>query len=375
MSGSKEFTLTAVGDMMFYGPQAEHMAAADDLLWGFRPLKDALLQGDMLFGNFETPISIARQPAPGAPDKYFSPPGMARALRAYGFDVVNLAHNHIYDFGAEGVEATIAEITDAGLPYVGIGRDADQAARPVIVTSRNGVKVGFLAYTTAHNALREQNEYVACFPKPQRVARDVERLASEVDTVVVSCHTGAQYNPYPAPETRELARAAIEAGAAAFLGHHPHVPQGSERIGRGLAVYSLGDFVAPVHNEQTRRTFFARLRVAGNVVSDYETVPCYITDDCQTTLAEGELRKEIIEHLTAITSDIAVGRSDDLHFETARGRFFSQYVGSWRRELRQGGLKMLWRKIRNLRWYHVQLIGRILVGRLRRHGRENRSAD
>lgn len=367
MSCPKEFTLTAVGDLMFYGPLAERMAAAGDLLWGFRPLGDALPAGDLLFGNFETPISNERRPAPGAPDKFFSPPGMARELRAYGFDVVNLAHNHIYDFGVEGVEATMSEMADAGLLHVGIGRDADQAARPVVVTSRNGVKVGFLAYTTAHNSLREQNTYVACFPKPQRVASDVARLSGDVDTVVVSCHTGAQHNPYPAPETRELARTAIEAGAAVFLGHHPHVPQGCERIGRGLAVYSLGDFVAPVHNEQTRRTFFVRLRIAGDEVRDYETVPCYITDECQTTPAEGALHDEIAEHLTAISAAIAEGRSDDLHFETARGRFFSQYVGSWRRELRQGGLKMLWRKIRNLRWYHVQLIGRILVGRLRRH--------
>ena len=145
------------------------------------------LRGDLLFGNFETPISVSRQPAPGAPGKFFSPQGMARVLRDYGFDVVNLAHNHIYDFGTEGVEATIAELEGAGLPHVGIGRDADHAARPVVVTSRNGVKVGFLAYTTAHNALREQNEYVACFPEPQRVARDVERLAAEVATVIVSC--------------------------------------------------------------------------------------------------------------------------------------------------------------------------------------------
>ncbi len=364
MSEPGEFTLTAAGDLMFYGPLAEHMAASGDLLWGLLPLGDALRQGDLLFGNFETPISVARQPAPGAPDKYFSPPGVARALREYGFSVVNLAHNHIYDFGAEGAEATITEMDESGLPHVGIGRNADEAARSVIVMSRNGVPVGFIGYTTAHNALNPKNAYVACFPALERVARDVAALRNEVETVVVSCHTGAQYNPYPAPETRRLARAAIEAGAAVFLGHHPHVPQGCERIGDGLAVYSLGDFSAPVHNEQTRRTFFVRIRIQTGAVRAYELVPCYITDECQTALAEGALRNEIANHLAELTRAIDEGRSDDLHFDTARSRFFSQYVSSWMRELRVGGPRVLLRKFMSLRAYHAQLIGRAIFGKL-----------
>jgi poly-gamma-glutamate synthesis protein (capsule biosynthesis protein) len=35
----------------------------------------------------------------------------------------------------------------------------------------------------------------------------------------------------------------IDAGADLFLGHHPHVPYGIERRGKGLIVHSLGNFV------------------------------------------------------------------------------------------------------------------------------------
>ncbi len=363
MTASNSFRLTATGDLMFYGPMAERMQAADDLLWAFRPLKDAITNTDLLFGNFETPITKARVAAPGAPDRYFSPPGMAHALRDYGYDIVNLAHNHIYDFGPEGVEATINELNEAKLPYIGIARDADQAAQPVIVTARTGARVGFLGYTTAHNVLRSSNEYVACFPDPQRVAEDVRKLREQVPTVVVSCHTGSQYNPYPAPDTRALARTAIEAGAALFLGHHPHVPQGCEQIDRGFAVYSLGDFIAPVHNEQTRRTFFVRLTIADDAVLDHELVPCYITDECQTTLPTGNLHDEIANHLAELSQAVTDGRSDDLHFDTARSRFFSQYVKSWIQELREAGPMFFVRKIANLRPYHFTLILRTLTGR------------
>ncbi len=365
MSGGAALVLTAVGDLMFYGPLAERMAAARDLLWGFRPLGDALMRGDVLFGNFETPISRERMAVEGAAGKYFSPAGMGRALKQYGFDVVNLAHNHIYDFGAEGVETTIRELDEAGLAHIGIGRSAEEAVRPAIVTSGNGQRVGFVGYTTAHNALATSHAYVACFPEIERVVADVRELRAQVETVIVSCHTGAQYNPYPAPEARRIAQAAIEAGAAVYLGHHPHVPQGCERIGAGLAVYSLGDFVAPVHTEQTRRTFFVRITINGAAVAGFELVPCYISDACQTELAEGALRDEIARHLEEISAAIATGRSDALHFETAGSRMYSQYWQSWKREFARGGFGFLLRKLRNLRGYHLQLVWRTIVGRLR----------
>ncbi len=356
-------TLTATGDLMFYGPMAERMQANHDMLWGFRPLVEALNQGDLLFGNFETPITVRQDNEPNPLKQYFSPPGVGRALKQLGYDVVNLAHNHIYDFGAEGVESTMCELNDAGLPFIGIGQNADEAARPAIIRSGRGIVFGFLGYTTSSNSLDPKHKYVACFPYLDRVSRDIKSLKESVDVVIVSCHTGVQYNPYPTPETRQLAHEAIDSGAAVFLGHHPHVPQGLERIGQGIAIYSLGDFVAPVHTEDTRRTFFIRIKIADYKVKDYELVSCYITDNCQTVLAEGKLREEISDHIEKISRHITSGLSDELHFKIAKGRFFSQYVTSWIREFRYGGLRVIMRKILNLRRYHLQLICRTLFGK------------
>lgn len=362
MSSDHSCILTATGDLMLYGEMAERMRENNDLLWGFRPLAEALVRGDLLFGNFETPISVKQQNEPDSPDKYFSPPGIGYALRELGYDVVNLANNHIYDFGTEGVEATTEELTKAGLPFFGIGRTPEEAARPAIVNSRNGVKFGFLGYTTANNALDKKHSHVACFPDLERVGKDIMRLKDQVDIVVVSCHTGAQYNPYPAPETRKLARRVIERGASVYLGHHPHVAQGYERISDGLAVYSLGDFVAPIHSEESRDTFFIRITLAEAKVEAVEVVPCYISDQCRTVPAQDEHRERIAGRLQVLSNHILDGASDELHFTVARGRFFSQYVKSWIRELRYGGPRVIMRKIMSLRRYHLSLMFHAVFG-------------
>jgi len=55
-------------------------------------------------------------------------------------------------------------------------------------------------------------------------------------------HWGQENLDEPAPKYRRLAREAIAAGATVVVGHHPHVLQGTERVGAGAVAYSLGNF-------------------------------------------------------------------------------------------------------------------------------------
>ena len=366
----RPLVITATGDLMFHEAVRDHMAATGDAMYSLRLVRDVLTAGDVLFGNFEMPISVARQPEPGCLPERYSPPGVARALKAFGFDVLNLANNHFYDFGPEGVTSTVEEMAGAGLPSVGVGRSEGEARQPVVVEIPQG-RVGVLAYATAPMAVDPAHAWVACFPNVEKVRADVARLRSAVDVVMVSCHTGAQFNPYPAPETRTLARAAIDAGATLFVGHHPHVAQGLERIGDGLAVYSLGNFVAPYGREITRRTFFVRVTIDAGRVVNHEIVPCYIGEDCRTTLAEGALGEEIAADIGRLSAEIAAGRSDDLHFEVARSHMRSGYLASWAREFKRGGAGAILKKVRSFRPYHLQLLRRIVLGSVwRRIGRD-----
>ena len=363
----KLIVLTAVGDLMFHGRIRERTQAAGDLGWSLRPVTDELNQGDVLFGNFELPVTVARRAEPGAKPDRFNPQGMGRVLRDLGFHVLNLAHNHLYDFGAEGVETTLRDMANGGPPCLGVGKDTSDARRPVVIETPRG-RVGFLAYATAHMAVDTSHAYVACFPHIELVQEDVAALRPSVNAVVVSCHTGAQFNPHPAPETRALAHAAIRAGASIFLGHHPHVVQGLERIvcgdRHGLAVYSLGNFVAPSTREDTRRTFLIHITLDGDSVVSHDVVPCYIGDEAQTTVAEGELRQSINAEVARLSTDIAEGRSDDLHFDVARSVMGSQYVATWIREFRRGGPGVILAKLRHLRPYHAKLVSRMVFGRL-----------
>lgn len=348
--------LTAVGDIMAYGQLAKRMSATRDRLWALRPVLKELAKGDVLFGNFECPVTRDARPGPNRPSQFGAPPGAASAMGQAGFDIVNLAQNHICDFGEEGVQATLDELQQAGVQSIGIGRTFAEARTPRFLTTASGLRVGFLAYTTCFNAIDESLPFTAAAPDLNVVRADVAALQCEADLVVVSCHTGDQDSPYPSPETRELAHATIDAGATVFLGHHPHVAQGVERYGRGVIAYSLGDFMAPPRTEHTRRTFILHVVVEGKQVMGFKQAPCYITDDCRTVLAENEIAESLQQRLINLNRQVESGQSDRLYYDHRRKSFLSSYVpGIWR-ELRACGPRIIFRKVRHLRKQHLRML-------------------
>jgi len=72
--------------------------------------------------------------------------------------------------------------------------------------------------------------------------------------VVVILHWGTELAEAPDHAQRAFARALIDAGVDAVIGHHPHVLQGIEKYRNGVIVYSLGNFVFGGNSRHTYTT-------------------------------------------------------------------------------------------------------------------------
>jgi len=70
----------------------------------FENVKEVLQSNDILFGNLETVLSNRGVKAEKAALLY-SPPEKVDYLKDAGFDILNIANNHIMDLGEEGREA------------------------------------------------------------------------------------------------------------------------------------------------------------------------------------------------------------------------------------------------------------------------------
>jgi hypothetical protein len=212
-----------------------------------------LRRADVRFANLETPLLAEGRPLYSTGVRLKSPPEAVDILRRLGVDMVSLANNHMMDFGPPGLASTLHELNRHQIPAVGAGPTLAAARSPVILTVK-GQRVGFLAACDNEGGGASRGGPGVSLIAPRALVAAVRRLRNQADYVVVAVHTGIEFCGCPEPFFVKLARRLVDAGATVVAGHHPHVPQGLERRGDGLIVYSLGDFLFDLPRDPAEMT-------------------------------------------------------------------------------------------------------------------------
>ena len=244
--------LLAVGDIMLGRTVGERIARAPHSS-PFAHVEDLLRGADLAVGNLECVLGEGGVEAKKS-FTFRAPSEALPLLKASGLDVVLVANNHILDFGVEPLGPMLASLDASGIRHAGAGLTEDQAHAPAIVTSR-GLRVAFLGYVSVPREGGGEGGFNAreweargaqpgvAWADPPRVAAEVAAARARADVVIVLLHAGNEELRTTSRAQRDAARAAIDAGAAAVLGSHPHRVQALERYQRGVIAYSLGDFV------------------------------------------------------------------------------------------------------------------------------------
>jgi poly-gamma-glutamate synthesis protein (capsule biosynthesis protein) len=235
--------MSAVGDInLGDGPGAAIARFGADYPWRF--VGRRLRAADLAFGNLECAVSRRGAAIP----KTFTFRGRPSSLRATarrgGLDVVNLANNHAGDFGDTALVDTLRFARRFGIATVGAGRDAREAYAPVIV-ERLGLRVAFVGFSTIvpFEFRAGADDPGTAWGFPERVRRGVRRARRQADVVVATFHWGIEYDHHQSAQQVALAQTALDAGATAVIGAHPHVPQPIRRLRRRIVAYSMGNFV------------------------------------------------------------------------------------------------------------------------------------
>lgn len=270
----------------------------------FGTLEPVIGEADLAVANLEIALSDKGTRARGKEIAERGSPAGIAALSC--FDALNLANNHVLDFGEPALLDTMAGLARCGIPFFGAGHDAAGAARPVIL-ERQGIKIGLLGYTstlpegfaaaadapgvnplrahTSYRMRRDPEAYPGTAPivETRTHAEDLERMKTHIrdlkrvtDVVLVYQHWGASMTEAVLDFQREIGHAAIDAGAAGVFGGHQHVISAIEFHKGAPIVHGMGnllfDIKVPFLTEVTHRTFLFRATVAGSGLQDCELV-------------------------------------------------------------------------------------------------------
>ncbi len=264
--------LIFAGDVMFCRAVRRQILASRDTALPFRKIVPLMTGADIAFINLESPFSDR-----GAYSDhglvFHAAPEMVAGLEFAHIAIASTANNHARDCGPHGVEFTVSWLRSHGVEPVGSGLTMAEAHRGVVL-ERNGIRFGFLGYTyDQENGNWHDIDNRIALADPKVLCQDIAELRKRADVVVVSMHHGIEYMPKPSAAQIAFAHAAIDAGAALVIGHHPHVVQPEETYRGGLIFYSLGNFVfdqyqrdATQHGEIVQVSFVGRDILATHVI-------------------------------------------------------------------------------------------------------------
>lgn len=237
-------SMAFTGDVIFAG-NVETILKTNGYDYPYREIAELLQKPDFTIANLETPITI-RGDQQQKQYTYRSSPDALPAFKAAGFDIVNLANNHILDYGQDGLLDTIKALDAKEILHTGAGKNLEDAYRPVIV-EKNGIKVAFLGFShkvpdNSWKAGKNQPGTTQLYD-PKQAIKTIEETRDKADLVVVMAHWGDEKAEKPLEEHRKMARSFIDAGADLIVGTHPHVLQGLEHYQGKWIAYSLGNFL------------------------------------------------------------------------------------------------------------------------------------
>ena len=327
---------------------------------------EVLRAADIAFGQLETSFAAKGSRLPQARHAVLARPEGAAALGRAGFDCISMAGNHVMDWGAEAFFETRANLEAAGMQIVGAGATIAEARRPARFTLGDGTTVAVLAYSSilplgywaderrpgcapmrAHTVYEQVETDQPGTPArihthahaEDRAAMqaDIAAAKAAADVVIVSQHWGIHFvRAMIADYQREVARAAIAAGADAVIGGHPHVIKGCEVIDGKPVFHSLCNFAVDFRMDEahakskswneirvlaeewepdfdslynfpkaSRLAMLARLEIEGGKITKAGFLPLVIGRDAVPRLvAPGSGgHAEVVDYLAAVTAE------------------------------------------------------------------------
>jgi poly-gamma-glutamate synthesis protein (capsule biosynthesis protein) len=132
---------------------------------------------------------------------------------------------------------------------------------------------------------------------------DIRAARGIADVVIVSLHWGIHFVPAVIAEyQREVAHAAIEAGADAILGHHAHILKGVEVYRERPIFYSLGNFAIDLRMDQAHANSkgFREIQALNpNWIPDFDSLYNFPEDSRKTIVV-----KFLLQHGKLIRTSI-----------------------------------------------------------------------
>ena len=280
--------------------------------------RSELASADISVVNNEFVYEDGETPLAGKTYTFGAATENVKLLKIFSADLVTLANNHVYDYGEEGLISTLDTLDDAEIPYVGAGRNLEEASAIKYFVVK-GRKIAFVSATEIEKFAKYTKEATENSPGVIKTIDTslfcsvIAEAKANADYVVACVHWGIEGKNDFEAEQRRMAEDYVKAGADVVIGGHPHRLQGVEFIEDTPVAYSLGNFW---FSTGTIYTTIAQIRIDESGDLSLYMIPC-IQQNLTTSILTEDAE---IDDFYKYVADVSYGVGID-----ADGRFYNSF--------------------------------------------------
>ena len=324
-----------------------HVAAAGDLRVTDQTVKSGIAENGYDYTNVfmdVTPVFSAADlallnfegnllGAPYGTESTSAPADLAKALKAAGVDLVQMANSTTITDGMAGLKKSLAGLRDVGLEPLGAFSDTQefQKYKGYTLVNVQGIRIAFVAFTKGMGGLSlpagSENcvnllytDYATTYQEIDKTG--INAILSDVarekpDLTIALVHWGSEYKDMVTDSQKSIANLMKQGGVDVVLGTHPHMLHEIEydELTGQLVAYSLGDFFGDADRAGTDYSIILDLEItrdnaSGDTrVTGFSYTPIFtLTEDSSP---DGQRRVVCLEQAMKAYEDNFVDRVDE----------------------------------------------------------------
>lgn len=318
---SERVTFAFAGDILLddeYAMMFHYRTRGSDINDTFSAdLLERMRSADVFMLNNEFPFSARGTPTEGKTFTFRANPANVDIYELLGVDIVSLANNHAYDYGEEALLDTFATLENAGIPYVGAGRNIEEAKKPVYFIA-NGIKIAVVSATQIErNAVPDTKEatttsagVLRCMD-PAALLEVIAEARENSDFVILYIHWGTESQAQTDWLQDKQAPIYAQAGVDLIIGDHPHCLQKLDSESGVPVVYSLGNYW---FNSKTQNTCLVEVGIRKEGMEYLRFIPCR-QESCRTRELEGAERDEVLNYMRGLSPGVQIDSEGYVTFD------------------------------------------------------------
>lgn len=313
-------TLLFAGDILMddhYAVMSTYHNRGNDINQAFdQGLLEQMRNADIFMINNEFTFTGRGTPTVNKKFTFRADPGNVSMYEEMGVDIVSVANNHIYDYGEVSLLDTLDTLEQAKIPYIGAGRNLQEAMTPVYYIA-NGMKIAFVSATQIERngtpdtkeATQDSAGVLRCM-NPDNLLLTIEEAKKNSDYVILYIHWGTESQEAIDWLQEQQAPIYAQAGVNLIIGDHPHCLQKMDSVEGVPVIYSLGNFW---FNSRTQNSCVVKVALRAGEMESFQFIPCR-QSDCRTVLLTGQEKTEVLDYMRTISPNVTIDEEGYVFF-------------------------------------------------------------